>query len=49
MKAEIEELETKSKIKITRHLYMGMKAYQPRTNIVKDKKGDLVRRCQYYG
>jgi len=44
LKAKIEELE--SKIKNIRDLYRGIndfkKAYQPRTNIVKDEKGDFV-------
>ena len=46
LKAKIEELETNSKIKNIRDLYRGnndfKKGYQPRTNVVKDKKGDLV-------
>ena len=46
MKAKIEELETNSKIKKVRDLYRGIndfkKRYQPRTNTVKDEKGDLV-------
>jgi len=46
MKAKIEEFETNSKIKNTGDLYRGIndfkKGYQPRTNIVKDYKGDLV-------
>ena len=46
MKAKIEELETNSKIKNIRDLYRGIndfkKCYQPRTNIVKNDKGDLV-------
>jgi len=46
LKAKIEELETNSKIKSIRDLYRGIndfkKGYQPRTNIVKDEKGDLV-------
>jgi len=46
LKAKIEELETNSKIKNIRHLYSGIsdfkKGYQPRTNIVKDEKGDVV-------
>ena len=46
LKAKIEELETKSKIKNISVLYRGIsdfkKGYQPRTNIVKDDKGDLV-------
>ena len=46
LKAKIEELETNSKINNVRDLYRGIndfkKGYQPRTIIVKDKKGDLV-------
>jgi len=46
LKAKIEELETNSKIKNIMDLYRGIiefkKGYQPRTNIVKDDKGDLV-------
>jgi len=46
LKAKAEELETNSKIKNIRDLYMGMndfkKGYQSRTTIVKDKKGDMV-------
>jgi len=46
LKAKIEELETNSKIKNVRDLYRGIndfkKGYQPRTNIVKDEKGDWV-------
>jgi len=46
LKAKTEELETNSKIKNIREWYRGisdfMKRYQPRTNIVKDDKGDLV-------
>jgi len=45
-KAKIEEIETYSKIKNIRNLYSGIndfkKGYQPRTNIVKDDKIDLV-------
>jgi len=44
--AKIEELETNSKIQNVRDLYKGIndfkKGYQPRRNIVKDEKGDLV-------
>ena len=47
LKAKIEELETNSKIKNISDLYKGIsdfkKGYQPRTNKVKDEKGDLVR------
>jgi hypothetical protein len=46
LKAKINELETNSKNKNIRDLYRGIndfeKRYQPRTNIVKDDKGDLV-------
>jgi len=46
LRAKIEELETNSKIQNIRDLYRGIndfkKGYQPRCNIVKDEKGDLV-------
>ena len=46
LRARIEELETNSKIKNIRYLYRGInalkKGYQPRCNIVKDEKDDLV-------
>jgi len=46
LKARIEELESNSKNKNIRDLYRGIsdfkKGYQPRCNIVKDEKGDLV-------
>ena len=46
LRAKIEELETNSKIKNIRDIYRGIsdfkKGYQPRCNIVKDEKGDLV-------
>ena len=46
LKAKIEELENNSKIKYIRDLYRGIndfkKGYQPRTDIVKNEKGDLV-------
>jgi len=46
LKAKIDELETNSKIKNIRDLYRGIndfkEGYQPRTNIVKDEKGDVV-------
>ena len=46
LKAKIEELQTNSKIKNNWDLYRGIKdfkkGYQPRTNKVKDEKGDLV-------
>jgi hypothetical protein len=47
-KVSLDELETNSTIKNIRDLYRGMndfKGYQPRTNIVKDEKGDLVTDC----
>jgi len=54
LKAKIEEVETISKIKNIGNLYRGIsdfkKGYQPRTNIVKDDKGDLVADSpQYFG
>jgi len=46
LRAKIEELETNSMIQNIRDLYRGIndfkKGYQPRYNIVKDEKGDLV-------
>jgi len=46
LKAEIEELETNSKVNNVRDLYRGIndskKGYQPRTITVKDDKGELV-------
>jgi hypothetical protein len=46
LKAKINELETNSKNKNIRDLYRAIndlkRWYQPRTNVVKDKKGDLV-------
>jgi hypothetical protein len=46
LKTIINELETNSKNKNIRDLYEGIndfkKGYQPRTNVVKDEKGDLV-------
>jgi len=46
LRAKIEELETNSKIQNIWDLYRGIndfkKRYQPRCNIVKDEKGDLV-------
>ena len=46
LRAIMKELETKSKITNTRDLYMNIselkKGYQPRNNIVKDERGDLV-------
>ena len=46
LRAKIEELETNSKIVNIMNLFRGIsdfkKGYQPRCNIVKDEKGDLV-------
>ena len=46
LKAKIEELETNSKIKnimdLDRAIIDIKNGYQPRTNIVKDEKGDLI-------
>jgi hypothetical protein len=52
LKAKIDEFETNSKLKNIRDLYRGIsdikKGYQPRTNVVKDEKGDLVTDTQYF-
>jgi hypothetical protein len=49
LKAKIDELETNTNIKYVRKLYRGVrdfkKVYQPKTNIGKDEKGDLVTDC----
>jgi len=46
LRAKIEELETNSKIQNIRDLYRGIndfkKGYQPRFNMVRNEKGDLV-------
>jgi hypothetical protein len=46
LKAKINELETNSKKKNIRDLYKDIsdfkRGYQPRTNVVKNKNGDLV-------
>jgi len=46
LRNKIEVLETNNKIQNIRDLYRGMsdfkKGYQPRCNIVKDEKGELV-------
>ena len=46
LRAKIEELEINSKIQNIRDLYRGIydfkKGYQPRCNIVKDEKGNVV-------
>jgi hypothetical protein len=46
LKDKINELETNSKHKNIRDLYRGItefkKGYQPKTNLVKDEKGDLL-------
>ena len=51
LKAKIEELQTNSKIKNIRDFYRDINdfknGYQPRTNIVKDEKGDLVAGNEY--
>ena len=50
MRAKIEELETNIKIQNIGDLYRGINdfktGYQPRCNIVKDEKGDLVADSQ---
>jgi hypothetical protein len=46
LRDKINELESNSKNKNIRDLYRGInefkKGYQPRTNLVKDEKGDLL-------
>ena len=46
LRAKVDELETKSKAKNSRDFYRGISdvhnCYQPRTNTVKNEKGDLV-------
>jgi hypothetical protein len=46
LKDKINELESNSKYKNTRDLYRGInefkKGYQPRTNLVKEERGDLL-------
>ena len=46
LRAKIKELETNNKIQNIRDLYRGIsdfkKGYQPRCNVVKDEKGNLV-------
>jgi hypothetical protein len=46
LKDNINELESSSKNKNIRNLYRGTtelkKGYQPRTNLVKDERGDLL-------
>ena len=54
IKPVIGEVETNSKIKCIRDLHRGItdfkKGYQPRTNIVRDEKGDLIYGLpQYFG
>jgi len=53
MKAKINEHETNSKIKnitdLCRSISDFKNGYPPRTNIVKNEKGDLVRLPQYFG
>ena len=49
LKANIDELETNSKIKILETCYRGIsdfkKGYQPSTIVVQDEKGDLIADC----
>jgi hypothetical protein len=49
LKVKIVELGTNSKIKNIRDMYRGIndfkKGYQPKSNIAKDEKGDLVTDC----
>jgi hypothetical protein len=50
VKGRINEIETNSAKKNNRNLYGGInefkKGYQPRTNFIKDKKGDFLADCQ---
>jgi hypothetical protein len=52
-KKKNDEVETNINTKNIRDLYRGIndfkKGYQPRTNIVKDENGNLVRLPQYFG
>ena len=52
LRTKIEELETNSKIQNIRDLYRCIndykKGYQPRCNILKDEKGDLVADSHVY-
>ena len=49
LKAKIEELETSSEVKFNKDYYRGIsdfkKDYQPKTNILKDEKGDMFVDC----
>jgi len=49
LNAKVDELENNSKIKNIRELYRSIndfkKGYQPRTNILKDDKPNLVTDC----
>jgi len=53
LKAKIDELETNSKIKNIRDFYRDIsdfkKGFQPKTNVIKHEKGDMVRLLQYFG
>jgi hypothetical protein len=46
LKNKVNELESNSKTKNIRDMYRGInyfkKGYQPRTNLVKDERGDLL-------
>jgi len=46
MKAKMDEIQTNGKIKSIRDSYKSIndfkKGYQPRNNIVKDEKGDMI-------
>ena len=49
MKAKIEDLQTNSKIKSIRDINDFKKDCQPRTNIEKYKKGDLLQIPTVFG
>ena len=52
LKAKIDKLEINSRIRNIRDLFRGTnnfkKGYEPRTNIVKDEKGDLITEIPRY-
>jgi len=50
LKSKIDELGNNSEIKNIRDLYKGIsnfnKGFLPRTNVIKDEKGDLFTDCR---
>jgi hypothetical protein len=53
LKLKLMNMRLTVKIKYIRDFYRGIsdvkKGDQPRTNVVKDEKGDLVTAAQYFG